>query len=728
MIEAELFDGTVLEFPDGTSQAVIDQAVKRETAARRLAPKAPGGWQREGTGEGFDFDRAQRVAAMAPITSMTGGLPFVGTYDDEVVGAVAGPDARREFQDARAVMQQTAPGVDTAMRLGSGVVGSAGLAMLPGALASAGGSLPVVGGLLSLPARVANSAARAFSGASRAGQIGSAIGGGALAGGLEGAIAGYGIDERGTRAQNAREMGGFGAALGGGMAGVATAAAPLVSRAANAIADAMQSSRPARIPGLSREASDQIMLRAQADDIGGAGVAAIRNAGPNGMIADAGPAMQSLTDQAVNMSPSGARIAGDAVTQRAAGSADDLARTFDDVMGGPEGIATLQTRIRDAARPGINQAYRTAYSTPIDYASDAGRSLEELMGRLPARTTLAAIEKANARMVFDGMPQMQIIAEIADNGTVTFREMPNVMQWDYIKRGFSGIATDGTDAITGRMTDDAAFASKIAGEVKSRLGNAVPSYLNAVGEAADEFALQRATTLGESILSRGTKRDAVVDWLNGAGDLERKAAIAALRSDIDERMANATRIAGSEEGIKEARTIFRDMSSPAARTKVTALLGDAEAKRIFEALDRAEASLQMLSGVARNSPTAPRLVGDAQLRTSREYSPGEIAREAASGGVLTAARRVGDIAAANTPMDRVLRDEELYREIARYLTQARGSQAVQAAQDMAQMLQYLPGRRAATAAIGRVAPGALGLLGYQSVSQDLRAPASIPQR
>jgi len=37
MIEIELFDGTVLEFPEGTPQAVIDRVAQQETAARQAA-------------------------------------------------------------------------------------------------------------------------------------------------------------------------------------------------------------------------------------------------------------------------------------------------------------------------------------------------------------------------------------------------------------------------------------------------------------------------------------------------------------------------------------------------------------------------------------------------------------------------------------------------------------------------------------------------------------------
>ena len=61
MIEIELFDGTVLEFPEGTDPAVIDRVAKAETQSRRVEtaeqpaapapsapPEEPGFWQRAG--------------------------------------------------------------------------------------------------------------------------------------------------------------------------------------------------------------------------------------------------------------------------------------------------------------------------------------------------------------------------------------------------------------------------------------------------------------------------------------------------------------------------------------------------------------------------------------------------------------------------------------------------------------------------------------------------------
>jgi len=48
MIRIELFDGTALEFPEGTSQAVIDRVAKQETMARRGTLRQAAGTPTEG--------------------------------------------------------------------------------------------------------------------------------------------------------------------------------------------------------------------------------------------------------------------------------------------------------------------------------------------------------------------------------------------------------------------------------------------------------------------------------------------------------------------------------------------------------------------------------------------------------------------------------------------------------------------------------------------------------
>lgn len=645
------------------------------------------------TRAGFQDEAIADSPVRSRLASAVQGVPFLGQYADEAVGLLHGDverDRRRFLADA---VNERKPGQALGLKLGAGI-------------------------LASLPAVVAAPAVAAAAPASMVGRTATGLLGGLALGAAEGAVSGYGAGtDNESRAQTSGEWAAQGGLLGGLTGGLVPLASSGVRRTADFVLDRL-SGQGRRIPGLSREASEQILLRARADDIGGEGAGRIAAAGPDGMVADAGPAMQGLSDLAVNMSPSGANIAGRAVNQRAANSSRNLAQTFDDILGEAQGQTSIARAIRADARPGVNAAYSGAYSKAIDYSSEAGRNIEDIIDRMPPRVVREAARKAAERMKYDGVPVPQVLLDIADDGTITASELKNVMQVDYIKRALDAVARDGTD-ITGKMSDDAAFAARMARDIRDALKDAVPEYGVALDRASDAFALENARRMGETLLRSQTRREAVSDWLSGAGTLERQAAALALRSDIDERMANATRAAGAPEGIAEARKIFRDLSSAASRAKVRAVVGD-EADAIFKAIDEAEAALELKTAVAKNSATAPRTAADANLRAAREYSPLEIGREMVSGGVLSGPRRAAQVFAGNTPADVAARDDALYGEIARYLTGERGPGALQQAAIMQGLLNYIPQASARAARIGQTTGAGLGLLGYQSATQAQR--------
>lgn len=631
-------------------------------------------------------------AAMQVLDKFNQGLPFIGEYTDELTGLLSEPAINLQ-RETRAAMDRQNPKTAMASQIAGGVVGS-----IPMLAASA-------------PAMLAKAPA------SMAAKVG--LGGllGAVTGGTEGAISGYGAGEGDTRGQSALDRG----LVGGAFGGILGAAAPIVAKgigtAYSAIADKV-AQRSRQLPGLSKDATAQIMLRAQADDMAGAGASRIAAAGPDGMVADAGPAMRGLTDQAANMSMSGANIAGTAVDTRAAASAGRLNDVFDTVMGGADGPKALSTAIRSAKQPGIKAAYEAAYNTPIDYSAASGRKIEEILARLPKKEAAAAIAKAQSRMVYDGVPAQQIMAQIADDGSVVFTEKPNVIMVDYIKRAFSEIAQDSKDSMTGRMTSDGAFAGNIAADLRNALGDAVPAYKTALAEASDEFALQDAVTLGRKLLSPATKREAVTEWAATATPIERSALASGLRSEIDDMMGEVKRtVSDGNVDARQAAAALRAMSSDNARAKLTEVFTPDQAKVIFAQLDEATAALELRAGIAQNSKTAARTVGDAITKQTDGYSAQGILREAASGGILEGPRRAARILAGNTPMDQVARNEKLYGEIAQYLTGPRGAAAQKAAQDMGGLLNWLPGANAARDQVGRVGAGGLGLLGYLSATQ-----------
>lgn len=67
MIEIELFDGTVLEFPEGTNQAVIDRVAQQETSSRRVSAAKAGTLQMQpGSAEAAAAANEQAMAQMVP--------------------------------------------------------------------------------------------------------------------------------------------------------------------------------------------------------------------------------------------------------------------------------------------------------------------------------------------------------------------------------------------------------------------------------------------------------------------------------------------------------------------------------------------------------------------------------------------------------------------------------------------------------------------------------------
>jgi hypothetical protein len=163
MIEIELFDGTILEFPEGTSQDVIERVAKQETMARRQ--QAPEGRpsaleqlqsagftefvadyndgqiiQNPQTGEsafvspGYVTQDPEIVSGMMegitpaetergrmqeqiieqrPVASRAAtalqGVPFVGSYTDEAIGMIR-PEAGEAMRQSVEAVRERRPG------------------------------------------------------------------------------------------------------------------------------------------------------------------------------------------------------------------------------------------------------------------------------------------------------------------------------------------------------------------------------------------------------------------------------------------------------------------------------------------------------------------------------------------------------------------------------------------------------------------------------------------
>lgn len=110
MIEVELHDGRILEFPDGTDNAVIDRVAKQETMGEQPAPEAP--QRRSGIQEGVkDFASSAvegfRSRAAGLGATVAQGLSALGVDTSTEQNALALANAER--QNKLHKMQETSP-------------------------------------------------------------------------------------------------------------------------------------------------------------------------------------------------------------------------------------------------------------------------------------------------------------------------------------------------------------------------------------------------------------------------------------------------------------------------------------------------------------------------------------------------------------------------------------------------------------------------------------------
>jgi len=393
------------------------------------------------------------------------------------------------------------------------------------------------------------------------------------------------------------------------------------------------------------------------------------------MLADAGQSTQRLLDVSVTSGGAAPRVAGGAVTERASQSAARMNAVLDDILGAPEGTGAMQRSIRDGTSAARSTAYDAAYAAPIDYSSPRGRTLEGMLGRVPR----AAIKKANELMLMENVTSGQILAEVADDGAVTYRRLPDVRQLDYITRALGDVADNqNAQGAMGGTTQLGRAVTNLQRQIRSALRQEVPAYADALDTAADAISRTRAVEAGANIINKPSlTREAVADSLAGASRAERSAARAGLRSAIDERLARVNAVATDPNvDIREFQKLANDLRSRSARDKMETVLGARDTARLYDELDENIVSLELRAAISRNSATQQRTAIKGAVDDAT--SPGilrTLVSEGETGGLINSVKRLAAVITGNTDEAKAIRQMGIYDEIANTLTSLRGSQA-----------------------------------------------------
>ncbi len=710
-------DPAILEKLNGGSVSGESEGWVEETdpaiLAQLIAPKVPDGMVfipgKDGR-EGYYLD----TKAEAELNAREGGLgnhmmglagqaiegvPFAGEYLDEASGvideALGGTPGLVEarVRAGNEQFEKDHPYQSIAANLTGGIAATAPVAMA---------ALP------SLAARAP---------ASMAGKVAFGAGAGFVGGGVEGAVSGYGEGtnetERRERALNRGLVGaGIGAPLG--------AIAPVLAKGAeNLIGYISNKADKATAKGLGvSPESAEVVGRMLTNDDPTAAAARIAQAGDGAMLADAGPATAGLLDATIQQAGPAGRIARDAIDSRSKAAGREVRSALDQFLGKPRGIKAAGKDIAERSKAIRKRAYDAAYNTPINYASPEGAAVEEVLSRIPARQMTAAITDANEEMVSLGLKNQQIMAKIADDGTVAFVEMPNVRQLDALKQALDRAGS--VEDIFGRPTQESIRPRRMARQLRKAIGDAavtdkgVKTYDRAVSLGGQKIAEDKALETGRRILQPNFTREDVADALEGASTAELRQAKIGLRRQVDEVMVNVKRSIGdanmdAREGVKA----MKELSSPAVREKIATVMGAKDAKKLTARIDRAAKAFELQARTADNSKTFAR--GEFKGMIAEITEPGAIGK-LMEGSPMQAGRAIIQSMTKMDPKARREVEERIAGEIAKVLTQRRGAEAQAAAKSLITTLERQPATQALAKRVAGIAGVATVSGGYSSGS------------
>jgi hypothetical protein len=318
-VTAQSADGVLHEFPDGTDQSVIDRAMKKyasespeandpyESKSLEDIKKLYHGARMLGAeqktlsnlADAYVFKEQQQggfgLALDDTVRQVARGVPIVGGALDEAsayLNSLGGGDYQENLDYQRArdrFVEKHLPGLTLTEQIIGGIGSGVGAAKLLGA----GGG--------------AANAARALPTAGEA---------------TTAALTGSGIGAADMFARGEGENRVGNAAIGAVAGGVLGAAAPYLSAAISTgtqkVLDLLSSNEVLQKLGISRNAANVLIRQLSSDDtLTQTGAQRIRSAGPEAMLADAGPAATNLLDTSLQRSGPGATAARDAIEARA---------------------------------------------------------------------------------------------------------------------------------------------------------------------------------------------------------------------------------------------------------------------------------------------------------------------------------------------------------------------------------------------------------------------------
>ena len=415
----------------------------------------------------------------------------------------------------------------------------------------------------------------------------------------------------------------------------------------------------------------------------------MRLGGTQAMVGDATEATKVLVDMIAASGNEAAEIVSKSILGRSQNAAATLEKSLDkNIATLPEmpntvpgmvikqDAKTVAENLAIKTAPARDKAYKKAYETKIDYNSEAGLKVLDVLTRTPNKLKQAAMDEANQLLQMEGKQVGQMVLTVGDDGLLKFVTQPNMVQLDYLKRALSELAYDPLK-VTG--------LSKAAGNMRFQLTDALkklnPAYQKALKLGQEKITRENAIDIGEDALKGNISVAQLSKQLNdkNIGKEEREMVAMGLRASLDRIMGNVRATANIGADVQAMKKVLSEFSSSNAKKKLRLLIpDDKEYKAIIKEINKSHAAINLQSAVNINSKT--------YTRTSMN----EEVKEVVEGGVIKTLSRGEPTQAVAKLINKILRVKEItdrdraviMKELATVLVEKRGGAAVKQYKDL----------------------------------------------
>ena len=625
MIEAELADGTILEFPDGTDQGVIDRTVKKHVlGAAQVAPTTPSAPKPQviSREDAIKAAARERVASEEKQRDSKLGTGFIGGVGDWLDATKAsaantfgiGPRVQAgisalkdgvSYDDAltywrevnKAERSQSLTGDITGLVLGGGGAAGAGKLAIKGIATVA----PKVGNVLQSAVTL-----REGEKLKNAGKI---ISTGAAAGAAQAAGEGTDVSEGATYGAVGGAVGGY---LGSKLEGAVERGVQMVTKM-----------MPFVKGKTSAEALQIITEKLKQDkntaDKVGEIIDEARARGVPLAIGDTGENIRGLTSSMARKPGENRTIVMKAVDDRQIAQSERIQDAIERDLGPVGYVRQMSVDLKKASQERAKPLFDEAWNAPVDWTKDEGVLLNRILNTPAGKKALQ-----NARTIAGN--EMEDAGALGfavnDAGDVVLDSVPTFKTLHYVKRGLDDVVESyPKNAITGRpeLDENGVAVDKLRRTLVGDLKERNPAYRVAMETYAGDAAMNDALLLGSKAVNKNANdilfetkdmtpaeleqyklgiRSALVDFLDGKPDGANQ--VRALIGSPKKRKALA-KIFGGDEGLAnfidtlkaEAETFG---TYKRAMTGSPTAINEADDKSVETAVDALQAAAQMGNG------------------------------------------------------------------------------------------------------------------------------------